>query len=304
MSIDLIRRALQDRVTRRLWLISDLQQSRAEDATRCMVRAVADVQALDMPVDAICYMGDGVEGSSEAHLEAMVAMQLTELRRLSAPVYYVCGNHDFDYFREKGGATPRRWLAEAVNAEPGWQSTTLGDPFIHVDMGPMVLVLYGDHAADDGRWYTTHGCIRGDASAYPYDAAWYREKSVALSRFGKPVMTFSHYAFPGGQRSVPEDLHNAMLPLPACVRLHIYGHAHIGDPGWAGPNLHRKISCIEGQPINQVNISALEDNRGSGSRSAFLECYEDGSVGLYFRNHSEHRWEEHLFLEGLLNETR
>jgi hypothetical protein len=88
-----------------------------------------------------------------------------------------------------------------------------------------------------------------------------------------------------------------MLPLPENVRLHLYGHAHIGDATWAGKNLYRKIAAVDDHSIIQCDVASLEDGRGSATRSMVLEIYRDGSLGLFFRNHSTRRWEEHLLLD-------
>ena len=39
-----------------------------------------------------------------------------------------------------------------------------------------------------------------------------------------------------------------------------------------------------------VIISSLEDLRGSEVRSALLEIYTDGTLGVYFRDHRHRRW--------------
>ena len=45
-------------------------------------------------------------------------------------------------------------------------------------MGDYALCFFTDHADPAGRWYTTHGEIRGDASAYPYTPEDYRRVLV------------------------------------------------------------------------------------------------------------------------------
>ena len=96
----------------------------------------------------------------------------------------------------------------------------------------------------------------------------------------------------------PSRLMDQMMPLPGNIKLHLYGHAHIGDAAWAGKDLYRKIACVDDHPIVQADIASLEDGRGSAIRSALLEIYADHSLGLFFRNHSVKRWEEMLVLDG------
>ena len=64
------------------------------------------------------------------------------------------------------------------------------------------------------------------------------------------------------QAEIAPALHDLMLPLPANIRLHLYGHAHIGDAAWAGKDLYRKIACVDNHPIIQCDIASLEDGRG------------------------------------------
>ena len=50
-------------------------------------------------------------------------------------------------------------------------------------------------------------------------------------------------AFCGGNRA-SEHL-STLLPLPHQVKIHFYGHAHIGDYAWAKENAYRRISCVD-----------------------------------------------------------
>ena len=76
------------------------------------------------------------------------------------------------------------------------------------------------------------------------------------------------------------------------MKLHFYGHAHIGDTAWAGKDCFKKISCVDNQNIPQIDIASLENIRGNAVRSAFFEIYEDENYAVLFRNHSEKKWEE------------
>jgi hypothetical protein len=158
------------------------------------------------------------------------------------------------------------------------------------------VLFLSDHAHPQNRWASTHGLVHADAGAYPHDARAYRAVRDRIAAVRGPVITCGHYAFAGGNR--PSPLLDQMLPLPSNVRLHLYGHAHIGDAAWAGKDLYRKIACVDHHPIVQCDVASLEDGRGSAIRSAVLEIYRDGSMGVYFRNHTTARWEESLVLDG------
>ena len=282
------------RAVKRLWLISDLQQSVPQQAEDCMTRAVADFLDLDLPVDAVCYLGDSVEGHDLARIRTMTAMQIRELAKIPAPVYYAPGNHDFDYFRR---VQPGRMVIpfiDEVSRHPQWRlAPSMTDMVFAADFGPFAVVFLPDHAAPDGRWFTSHGGIRGDAEAYPYTYDDWRDLAANIGRMGKPVITMSHYNLPGGNREAP--LYGYLLPLPENILLHVYGHAHIGDAAWAGVNCHRKLCGVDGHTVVQANIASLECYRGSAIRSAFLEYYDDGSMGILFRNHSLLRWDDCYF---------
>ena len=205
---------------------------------------------------------------------------------------YIIGNHDFDYYRhhkEKVGRVELPFY-DAVKTHKGWYTGELQDFYFTLDMGEYAVVCLPDHAAQDGSWFTTHGEIHGDASAYPYGEREWKILSEKIKAWEKPVFTMGHYSFPGGNRQA--QLQGRMLPLPDNVRIHFYGHAHIGDAVWAGKDCYRKLSMVDWQDIVQINVASLENFRGSAIRSAFLEIYEDGTYGVLFRNHTEGKWEE------------
>ena len=280
--------AMKSSVVKRFWLISDLQQSIPENATACMTAGVQDFKTLGLKCDAICYLGDAVEGGRLEFLNEMTNMQIEQLGSLNTPVYYAMGNHDMDYLRATGEG---RWpFYETVRKLDSWHTQkTAQDQYFVRDWGEFVMVFFAAHAAADASWHTTNGTVRGDVSKYPYhDNA--DELRRMLASFKKPVFTLGHYGFPGANRGNP--LLGQILPLPDNVRMHIYGHAHIGDGMWAGKDLYRKIACVDNQQIPQINIASLENRRGSAVRSAIMEYYEDGTAGFFFRNHTEHTWDE------------
>lgn len=294
--INRVMEAMKPHVKHRIWIFSDLQQSLPERATYCMTRAVADFVELQLPVEHIVYLGDAVEGYRPEFLADMIDMQMSELSKVDAPVYYCVGNHDFDYFRyhhehEKTLDHMEIPFREAALKHPQWHTAAnLEDMYFTVDCGDFMLFILTDHAAKDGSWFTTHGEVRGDASAYPYTEADYHALRSKIARCGKPVITLSHYAYAGGNRPAP--LFDQLLPVPSNVRMHFYGHAHIGDAVWAGKDCYRKISAVDQQPLVQINVASLENFRGTAIRSAVMEWYDDDSIGVYFRNHTERCWDD------------
>src|SRR5258706_4117190 len=289
--------SVRPHVLHRVWVFSDLQQSIPAEARRCLSTALDDFRSLDLPIDQIWYWGDAVEGVRLDHLEEMAAMQVEAVAAFGAPLRYVLGNHDFDLLTHDKGRSGRGAIfRDAVLRTPGWRTTDSIESFCFVDrIGEFTVAFFSDHADPRGRWISTHGTVHGDASAYPHDAAAYRRVHDELAAIPGPVITCSHYAFAGRNR--PSALHDLMLPLPLNVRLHLYGHAHIGDAIWAGKDLYRKIACIDNHPVIQCDVASLEDGRGSATRSMVLEIYRDQSLGLFFRNHSTRRWEESLVLD-------
>jgi hypothetical protein len=289
--------AARSQVLHRVWVVSDLQQSVPAEARRCLTTAVEDFRSLDMPPEQIWYLGDAVEGRNLAHLDEMAAMQVEVFGSFGVPLRYVLGNHDFDFLRHDKGASGRGAVfREAVLKVPGWRTTESLESFYFVDsIGEYTVLFLSDHAQPQGRWASTHGTVHGDYASYPHDARAYQAVRNQITAAKGPVISCAHYAFAGGNR--PSNLLDQILPLPANLRLHLYGHAHIGDAQWAGKDLYRKIATVDNHPLIQCDIASLEDGRGSATRSAVLEIYREGSLGLCFRNHTTRRWEEMLVLD-------
>lgn len=297
MIMDSLIRAASGSVRHRFWIVSDLQQQYPERATHCMTRAAADFLSLNMPCEAVCYLGDATEGHNLDFIHEMAAMQVREFARVGAPVYYSVGNHDFDYFAYHRDHLPGMVIPFKDYVEQYSQWHTQGDMgkmYYIADMGDYALCFFTDHADPAGRWYTTHGEIRGDAALYPYTEADYRACMEEIGAMGKPVFTLSHYSYAGGNRAAP--LFDRFLPVADNVRMHFYGHAHIGDAVWAGKDCHRKISAVDNQPLMQINVASLENYRGSAIRSVIVELYDSGEVGVLFRNHSLRCWDDYLIV--------
>lgn len=295
--IDKVLSQLRDKVKQRIWIFSDLQQSIPENAKRCLETAYNDFKSLDMQCNMAWYLGDAVEGHSLEFLKEMSHMQIDTLNKLNIPIRYVLGNHDFDYYRYHKESLDRieAPFYKAVKEVDNWKTTEdLSAFYFTEDMSDFAVVFLSDHGDYNGSWLTTHGEIHGDVSQYPYEMNAYLQLKREIEDFNKPVLTVSHYAFAGGNR--PSNLLSGILPLPLNVKLHFYGHAHIGDKQWAGKDCYRKVSCVDDHNIPQVNVSSLEDRRGNAIRSVILEVYTDNSVGIYFRNHSAAKWEEYLWI--------
>lgn len=290
-------RAAAPEVKHRLWVVSDLQQRFPERATYCMTRAMDDFTQLSMPVEAVFYLGDATEGENLEFIHRMAQMQVEQFARVDAPVYYSIGNHDFDYFRGHEKELPGMTIpfAEYVGKVPQWHvQADYREMYSLIDIGDYVICLFTDHADPSGSWYTTHGEIRGDVSAYPYTVQDYKAVMEKLSALNKPVITMSHYAYAGGNREAP--LFDRYLPLPENIMMHFYGHAHIGDAVWAGKDCYRKIAGVDDQAVKQINVASLENYRGTAVRSVIVEIYENDEIGVLFRNHSLRCWDDYLLV--------
>ena len=279
----------------RVWICSDLQQSDPAHARGCMTLAVNDFKALGLACDQIWYLGDAVEGHKLELVGEMVRMQLELLAPLGIPLRYAQGNHDFDTFQNDPALPVTTPFWDAVKTVPGWRTTAERGDFYFTDtLGPYLVVFFSDHTAADGSWISTHGRVHRDGAKYPHGPEAYQALRDLIASAGRPVITAGHCPFAGGNR--PSDLMSQMLPLPGNVRAHFYGHAHIGDVYWVKENVFRKIAYVHHQTIPQIDVASLENRRGNEIRSAFLEIYADGTLGIFFRDHSRGRWAEALLL--------
>lgn len=293
--VDITLQALRPRVKWRFWLLSDLQQSNLAQAKRCLQTAVEDFQSWQLSCQGIWYLGDAVEGSNVELVQQMTNMQCHILGTLQTPVHYVMGNHDFDLWKEHGsGPVDERvpfW--SMVRQQTGWRTTAdLAQFHYTVQFGRWLVVFLSDHASVQHDWFTSHGKVRGQSHAYPWCSEDYQAVTAAAAAWSGPVILASHYALAGGNRPAP--LLDQLLPLPNNVMLHCYGHSHIGDAIWGKEHVHRKIAGVHYHDVPQVNVSSLEDRRGSEVRSVLLELYDDDSVGVYFRDHRRRTWADAL----------
>ncbi len=293
--------AFRREARRRLWVFSDLQQSDPRNAEYCMHAGVDDFLSLRLHVDAVCYLGDSTEGINLAHLEEMSEMQVKALARVDAPVYYVLGNHEFDY--HQWGEGPGKLtipMRDRIVHESQWHTAdSVADWSFSADLGDLALFFLTDHADPvAGRWCTTHGYhhdIPQDKPAmhdHDADAAIVRAQLAAI---GKPFFTFSHYSFHGGNRDFEGDLQERLLPLPPEHLAHFYGHSHIGDHHWGREGFMRQISTINDTATTQFDVASLENLRGNTVRSAIVEWYGGNNYAVFFRDHMGHDWEKAFF---------
>ncbi len=291
---DYIYRESLRRAKNKVWLISDTQQSDPANAQRCMDFSMADIREMGIPFEQIWYLGDAMHGANLKHLTAMADLQEKALGDLNVPLYYVPGNHDYDYAAGHRDEPPVIPFWEMVRRHPGWYTTEHCDDYwFHTMLGDHSVYFLADHIARDNSWLVTHGWFRYGRSPYTAeDAAVLREK---IAGDPHPVITASHYAFLGGNRDFEGPLLNQLLPLGTNHRIHFYGHAHIGDWTWAKKDAYRRICGTDWHDIPQVNVSSLENIRGHKCRSVFLHIYEDGGMGIFFRNHDDRVFTEAYF---------
>ena len=195
---------LHTKICRRIWVISDLQQSAYKNAERCMKCAVADFKELGLDCMRILYLGDAVEGHNLDSIIKMTQMQINELS-LNTGICYTIGNHEFDYFKHNKHNLEKMAVPfyDMVKDTPLWKtSRRLEDFYFIEEFDDFAIVCLTDHAAQDGAWFTTHGAVHGDVEKYPYGAEEYRALNEKIAGINKPVFTFSHYAFAGG--TVPQ----------------------------------------------------------------------------------------------------
>lgn len=271
------------RAKHKIWIFSDLQQRYPDKARECMEINMRDFEKLGRPADMMWYLGDAVESADVDNLNEMCLMQEKEFVATGLPLCYAAGNHDFDYMRTGGD---RNLFYDTVKRHPDWYCVKdLSYPYYKIKLGNYTVYFLSDHTAPDFSWNTSHGQIHGDAEAYPHYELLLRLKDEMAAEEG-PVIIASHYSFAGGSREAPA-LDKYILPLPQNVKLHFYGHAHIGDFINAVPSPYKRITWVDMHDIPQINVSSFEHIRGHKCRSVFLHIYEDDSCGIFFRNHDD-----------------
>ncbi len=279
----------------RVWILSDLQQQNSKDTENCLNICISDFNKLGNPADAIWYLGDAVEGNDLIQTKKLATMQVEAFKRFNIPLCFTLGNHDLQYTRnvEKDKKTTNIPFWEEVKKVDGWHTTnSFEDWYFKVTFGDYTVYFFSDHISKDKNWICTHGNINDRGNKYPH---WNEIETLRneISNEKGPIITASHYSFAGGNRS--SDFMSRLLPLSDNVKIHFYGHAHIGDYEWAGKNACRRISWVDWHDIPQINVSSFENIRGDFCRSVFLHIYEDNTMGIFFRNHDEGKFIECYF---------
>ncbi len=283
------------RAKHKIWIFSDLQQAEPKNAKKCLDTCMKDYIALGEKSDMIWFLGDCVEGTDRKKLDTMCTYLEDAFEKLNIPVCFVAGNHDLDYERYGEGGKDRIYIPfyETAKRHPGWyKQADVDEPYFKVQLGDFKFYFFTDHIAKDKVWNTTHGVIHGEKRRYS-NMDKLRKIKEEIEGEKCPVITASHYSFAGGSRA--SELFNNILPLPENVKIHFYGHAHIGDFDWAGDSPYQRISWVKMHDIPQINVSSFENIRGRKCRSVFLHIYEDNSLGIFFRNHDDGVFSECYF---------
>ena len=282
------------RAKHKIWILSDLQQKDPVCARECLDISMSDYESMGAPADMIWYLGDSIEGTNREHLIQMCQMQEQAFDRTGLPLCYVMGNHELDYSRAKEHEQEPVFLPfyEMVKAHEGWHTTpAYTAPYFKISLGDFKVYFFSDHIAKDKSWMSLWGNIQGK-EYYPHGELMGQIREEMEQEDG-PVITAAHYSFCGGNRASAHL--STLLPLPHQVKIHFYGHAHIGDYAWAKENAYRRIACVDWHDIPQINVSSFEHIRGKFCRSVFLHIYEDHSFGIFFRNHNAREFSEVYF---------
>lgn len=270
----------------RVWVIGDLQYP--DLAERCLTKAISDIESLDLSVDEVWYLGDSATSRFDGDPWQSPEVQLLE--DFDVPVRFVMGNHDVERICVDG--QPAVPMHTVVQAKADWRTTDSVADIGFIDhLGEIPVVFLSDHVAEDGSWCAHHGEHRhGSPSTYPYTKQDYQAFFAKPTAREVPIIVAGHNAFAGGNR--PAALQDWFLPLPACVSVHLHGHAHIGDTDrLAHP--YRTISYVQDQSIPQIDIASLEDRRDPLIRSAILEVATGTSLAIHLRDHTNREWLEH-----------
>ena len=281
-----------------MWVLSDLQQPTFRQAKHCLDICMEDYALLQPPTDMICYLGDATEGHDPVELEKMVNIQEKAFSSLGTPLCYAMGNHDMDFMNHSlnEGKEGPFWhpFRDMVASHADWfVAPSVEDSWFSVPFGNYNIFFLQDHCAEDGAWMSTHNRILFGEENYPYGNDHFAKIRQEIAAYEGPVITAGHCAFPGGNRDT--YLMSKIQPLPLNVRLHLYGHSHIGEYSWPQERAFCQISWIDWQDIPQIDVASFENYRGTYCRSVFLQVYEDDSLGVFFRNHDAHTFMSAFF---------
>lgn len=272
------------------WVFSDLQFLQAGSDGMALQNAVDDILEQALPLRSVWLLGDIAYGVNSENLQKATAVIPKQLSRINAPVYYILGNHEIDYFWQTQIVTPP--LYGQVRGNSQWRVPELDSFHFSETFDETLVVFMGDHIAQDGKWASSSGDCRSEF--YPWSGADYQRLRQQMAAHDGPVVIASHYALPGGQR--PSKLLRHLLPLPENVKTHLHGHAHIGDLIWNKECPWQRDNPVEGSTIRQFNISALEPERSPGSHSAILALGPNGPRRLRIRCSQKKQWVEEFLL--------
>ena len=282
-----------------IWVFSDLQQRLYDNCEKCLNICMEDYEMLGRPAQMIWYLGDSTESADLPEVIRMTKLQEKAFDSLRIPLCYATGNHDYDYAEYcyyHGIKEARMPFYEMVQHHPGWYTTkSREDTWFKVPLGEEWMVyFFCDHVANDNSWCSTHNQIRFGGEAYPYTDEHYAAIRREMESCDRPhIITAAHCAFPGGNRDT--EFLSKIQPLPHNVHLHLYGHSHIGEYTCPKERIFSQIQWVDWQDIPQIDVSSFEDIRGSYCRSVILHIYENNTIGVFFRNHNEHRFMSAFF---------
>ena len=281
-----------------VWVFSDLQQKRFENAEKCIGICMEDYRLLSPDAEMIWYLGDSTESSDLQELIRMTDLQEEAYSSLGIPLCYATGNHDYDYpeyCHRNGMHAFTMPFYDMVRSHPGWHTTAdCEETWFRQDIGNYAVYFFTDHVAHDLSWCSTHNGFRWGKENYPYGDEHFSGIRKAMAACDKAnIITAAHCAFPGGNRDT--EILGRIQPLPLNVRLHLYGHSHIGEYTCPKERIFSQIQWVDWQDIPQVDVASFENLRGSFCRSVILHIYEDDSLGLFFRNHDSHTFYQAFF---------
>ncbi|NLK07458.1 MAG: hypothetical protein GX316_02020 [Firmicutes bacterium] len=276
-----------------VWIMSDTHFIEPEDL-EIFYSALDDIQELEVNLTGIWLLGDIVGGHDMKTLDKTAEIFVEHCESLGVPICYVMGNHEMDIRRSKG--INRFPIHEAALKRPNWHAAcNLTDFYFSKEFLGHRVYFFGDHVAEDAGWFTSHGEVVSEGNAkYPHLPEGYVRLKEEMAHETLPIITAAHYAFPGGQRA--SGLLDHLLPLPKQVRVHLYGHGHIGDPIWNPIDTWEREHTVKGQDLMQYNISSFETYRTPGSFSALLFGGPDEDLDLWIRCHVEKRWVAHYVI--------
>ncbi len=278
----------------KIWIFSDLQQGNPKYAKECLDVSVADYKSMGKPADMMWYLGDSIEGFGVEHIDhvlKMTEMQIKTFEGLDIPLCYVMGNHEIQFSNGVNKEKPFVPIYDEIRKHSNWHTTKdYDDWYFKIQLGEFVVYFISEHTTqgNEPQFWVSNEAPKNDVYYNKVEKLKAEMKNETC-----PIITASHYSFPGGNRA--SNAFNDLFPLPKNHKIHFYGHAHIGDYKWAKENAYRRISSVDWHDIPQVNVSSFEHIRGNTCRSVFLHIYNDNTMGVFFRDHDNRCFTECYF---------